>query len=95
MDICISTWSLRDHVGQEFPLSRFGHIVKERYDISAVEICQMHLVTYRFGFAFPAQESYFLDAIRTAMLKETSKSSMSQLMLATFPKLTLRPENLI
>jgi len=73
MDICISTWSLRDHVGQEFPLSRFGHIVKERYDISAVEICQMHLVTYRFGFAFPAQESYFLDAVRTAMLKDNIK----------------------
>lgn len=66
MNICISTWSLRDHVGREFPLSEFGRVVKDRYGISAVELCQMHFVTYDFGFAFPAQESYFLDAVRIA-----------------------------
>jgi sugar phosphate isomerase/epimerase len=64
MEICISSWSLRDHVGREFPLRDFGRVVSERYGIRAVELCQMHFVTYDFGFAFPALESQFLDAIR-------------------------------
>ena len=70
MDLCVSSWSLRDHVGQEFPLCEFGRIIKERFGISAVELCQMHFVTYDFGFAFPAQEAAFLDEIRTTAQRD-------------------------
>jgi len=70
MDLCVSSWSLRDHVGQEFPLCEFGRIIKERFGISAVELCQMHFVTYDFGFAFSAQEAAFLDEIRTTAQRD-------------------------
>jgi sugar phosphate isomerase/epimerase len=65
MELCVSSWSLRDHVGREFPLADFGRVAKDRFGISAVELCQMHFVTYDFGFAFPAQETAFLDEIKT------------------------------
>ena len=64
MDIAISSWSLRDHVGREFPITDFGKTVKDRFGVTKVELCQMHFVTYDFGFAFPAQETAFLDDIR-------------------------------
>jgi sugar phosphate isomerase/epimerase len=60
-------------VGKQFPLSGFGRVVKERYGISAVELCQMHFTTYDFGFAFPVQESYFLDDIRNTAKKDGIK----------------------
>lgn len=73
MQICISSWSLRDHVGREFPLSEFGRVVKDRFGILAVELCQMHFVTYDFGFAFPAQEAAFLEKILTTAQQDKVK----------------------
>lgn len=73
MEICISSWSLRDHVGREFSLPEFGRVVKDRFGISAVELCQMHFVTYDFGFAFPAQEAAFLEKILTTAQQDKVK----------------------
>lgn len=54
MKLAVSSWSLRDHVNKDFPLPDFPKVVKERYGIEAVELCQMH---------FQAQDSKYLDEI--------------------------------
>ncbi|MDI3543285.1 MAG: hypothetical protein PWP57_890 [Candidatus Atribacteria bacterium] len=54
MKLAVSSWSLRDHVNKDFPLPDFPKVIKERYGIEAVELCQMH---------FPAQDSKYLDEI--------------------------------
>ena len=54
MKLAVSSWSLRDHVNKDFPLPDFPKVVKERYGIEAVELCQMH---------FQAQDSKYLDEV--------------------------------
>ena len=54
MKLAVSSWSLRDHVNKDFPLKDFPRVVKERYGVEAVELCQMH---------FQAQDAKYLDEI--------------------------------
>jgi len=42
MKLCLSSWSLLDHIGVDFPLSAFPQVAKEQYALDAVELAQMH-----------------------------------------------------
>ncbi|HHV55940.1 MAG TPA: sugar phosphate isomerase/epimerase [Firmicutes bacterium] len=57
MEIAVSSWSLRSHINREFPVEEFGRVVHERFGVSAVELCQMHV---------PRQDAWFLDRILEA-----------------------------
>lgn len=54
MKLAVSSWSFRDRINKEFPLGQFGAFIKKRYDIDAVELCQVH---------FLSQDSKYLDEL--------------------------------
>ncbi|MGH2460410.1 MAG: sugar phosphate isomerase/epimerase family protein [Chloroflexota bacterium] len=54
MKLCLSTWSLRDHIGKDFPFPEFPRVARDRFGIGAVELCQMH---------FPPPDSGRLDQL--------------------------------
>ncbi|HVC35786.1 MAG TPA: sugar phosphate isomerase/epimerase family protein [Chloroflexota bacterium] len=54
MKLCLSTWSLRSHIGKDFPFHEFPRVARERFGIAAVELCQMH---------FPPPDSRRLDQL--------------------------------
>lgn len=54
MKLCLSTWSLRGHIGKDFPFREFPRVALERFGIRAVELCQMH---------FPPPDSGRLDQL--------------------------------
>jgi len=58
MKLCLSTWSLRDHVGKDFPFHEFPRVALDRFGIPAVELCQMH---------FPPPDSGRLDRLRAVV----------------------------
>lgn len=54
MKLCLSTWSLRDQIGKDFPFREFPRVARDRFGIRAVELCQMH---------FPPPDSGRLDQL--------------------------------
>jgi len=54
MKLCLSTWSLRDHIGKDFPFREFPRVALDRFGIRAVELCQTH---------FPPPDSGRLDQL--------------------------------
>lgn len=63
MKLCLSTWSLRSHIGKDFPFHEFPRVARERYGIHAVELCQMH---------FPSPDSRRLDQLLNAVAANDS-----------------------
>jgi len=61
--IAISSWSLRSHVNKDFSLPELPRVVKQRYGISAVELCQMH---------FLRQDSSYLDEVYRSLKENNS-----------------------
>lgn len=58
MKLCLSTWSLRSHINQDFPFHEFPRVARERYGIRGIELCQMH---------FPPPDSRRLDQLLKAV----------------------------